>query len=120
MTDNEKAATFVGWRPNAPCTDHPSITRVVATEHCTLSAMMVHDVLAPDMSKPENYMRALESLNNYEMSRDERLGCAVAIPDFGHAEGRTFTTMAEAAVAALAALYAAEHKEEAHDQALPR
>ena len=56
MTDNEKAATFIGWTDgeftciyHEPC---PSDCRERKRK----------PLGAPDMSKPENYMRALNAL----------------------------------------------------------
>jgi hypothetical protein len=46
MTDNEKAATFIGWKPNAR----------IATN------MGEMPLAAPDMSDPNNYMKALDKL----------------------------------------------------------
>lgn len=48
MTNNQKAATFIGW---TPCDRDPNDV---------LTCMVAH-APAPDMSKPENYVRALET-----------------------------------------------------------
>lgn len=75
MTPNEKAATFIGWEPH---TGKTTLTRGIfhnasgVRVNCTCgerpflagSANMkcLADTEAPDMRKPENYMRALESV----------------------------------------------------------
>lgn len=100
LSDNEKAATFIGWYAGLPI---------------------------PDMSKPENYMRALEAVANGFSSYtiDVAFGCCaegwfVALgDDYGNGpwiDGakrnieREAPTIGEATVLALVALYDAEHK----------
>jgi len=59
MTNNEKAATFIGWRHKecSICETAWSPETVQISVH-----MPMCSVRAPDMSKPENYMRALQAL----------------------------------------------------------
>lgn len=52
MTDNEKAATFIGWAPKTPCP--PDITDVPLDDY----------LAAPDMTDPRNYMKALKAIGN--------------------------------------------------------
>jgi hypothetical protein len=63
MTNNEKAATFIGWKPNTPCpykelpTDWFSKCLCGTAEETNLGNLPDHFEPAPDMSKPENYMK---------------------------------------------------------------
>lgn len=57
MTNNEKAATFVGWKIS--CLTHGNFPN--CKPHCI---DRVHSV-APDMADPHNYMRALESCDRW-------------------------------------------------------
>ena len=111
MTDNEKAATFVGWRPDAQ-----------------------HYGAPPDMSEPNNYMRAFASLaadskyvqlTNYRAEGSPIWGHITITDQMPKREGirqppdpripllpvawASKRTMGEAAVNALAALYEVEH-----------
>lgn len=54
MTDNEKAATFIGWSPYTCDDGH--------CDFCGSRAFPHHPAQAPDMSDPRNYMKALENL----------------------------------------------------------
>ena len=65
MTPNEKAATFIGWDPTwrIPPEGHRLYGR-------SGEPMQRRDP-EPDMSKPENYMRALEALSEVELSKDD-------------------------------------------------
>lgn len=112
MTDNEKAATFIGWKPDQPC-QHRELNPVemwgngiracfgcgclipVNQAHCT------HIDKAPFMGIPENYMRTVEH---------SRVQWRISLSKNGihYACGRAdsdFFSMGETAVQALAALY---------------
>lgn len=68
MTDNEKAATFIGWKPDQTCVyptehrrddfywDYLGEVQLAFCRHCRLP---FEHRTAPDMRKPENYMKAL-------------------------------------------------------------
>lgn len=112
MTNNEKAATSIGWRPKTPC-----FNQSLDNESCSACGTGIgmvagprvppHYVAAPDMSKPENYMRALEGLpRDYEWAlfRGE---CRIREVSRLWAMASRGATPA----AALAALYDAEHPE---------
>ncbi len=115
MTDNEKAATFIGWKPGERCN-----TEGIAWLDCphkqfkyhydggdTLGVCVEiepHDIPAPDMTDPGNYMKALEKIDplkwKWNLARDYCI-----IDDWEgnlEFEGRT-------PVEALAALYDVEH-----------
>jgi hypothetical protein len=83
MTDNEKAATFIGWRP------------------CVWIANS-----APDMSDPRNYMKALEAIEASDGGMWDRTSVRrwYFIRSSNGKGG-----MGKTAVQALAALYDAEH-----------
>lgn len=61
MTDNEKAATFIGWKPDCRGCEK-------SWEHLDYfngrksNEIRHHD--APDMSRPDNYMKALEAVRD--------------------------------------------------------
>jgi len=117
MTENEKAATFIGWKPD-DC-------------HCALKPG-AHGHFCPDMSRPENYMRALETdaIRNRGDWRIQYLTARAELPAHfscyinyqtrysrqryksNHyvcdAQGRG-ATVGQAIIAALAALYDQEH-----------
>jgi len=73
MTENEKAATFIGWYPGQIC------EICALTDGCYDCDLEIgtHIRKVPDMSRPENYMRALEGGDfGYEMIYDPQLGDA--------------------------------------------
>jgi hypothetical protein len=73
MTDNEKAATFIGWSP-----DHREEWRL---------AHGLFESAAPDMNKPENYTQALEALVKKYGAIQLTLthhGVGIATPGFAH------------------------------------
>jgi len=86
MTDNEKAATFIGWAPN---------------EH--------DDIPAPDMTDPRNYMKALAKVAERRLVRltvnSETSGVIWTKISIG------VEIDEKSPVAALAALYDVEHAE---------
>lgn len=82
MTENEKAATYIGWIPEG-CTINPASSR--ACELGTKSCERRHNP-APDMSKPEHYMWAMEALPmnvSWEFNRNYAEGhnCNIYLPD---------------------------------------
>lgn len=132
MTENEKAATYIGWNdhqvnrcesrlrtPQGTCWTCGAITPADSTGGYNKGP---HDTLfipAPDMSDPRNYMKALEAVRdagrwwNIEATggdRNYRLTTVIM-------EDRTTQrdTPEEAIVGALAALYDAENGNE-HDR----
>jgi hypothetical protein len=65
MTENEKAATFIGWQPGQRCEGVPLPASVCW--RCSSCGYEygpfysgAHSTPAPDMSDPRNYMKALE------------------------------------------------------------
>ena len=109
MTDNEKAATYIGWRPNQPC-------------KCGLRNPMTGDQYdhykdAPDMTKPENYMaavrrKAVEDDLEFEFCRDgdtttgkDAWYCHVSNLGSVIVEGKDENDLSLAILKALAALY---------------
>ncbi len=93
MTDNEKAATFIGWKWHAHRRDGGCIRQDFSVG-CDL----------PDMSDPRNYMKALVSCAKLEPTLYCHLGAwSVDINLWRQ-------TPAEAIVAFLAALYDADAK----------
>lgn len=100
MTENEKAATFIGWEPGMMC---PQVRR--KAWKCTACGFYdkdltgePHSLLAPDMSDPRNYMEALEG-RDWERTRYRRW--IISTPEY--------TYSGDTPVEALAALYDAEH-----------
>ena len=101
MTNNEKSATFIGWKPYEQDFVHGAIWRDE------------DGIRAPDMSKPENYMRALvEQIVSLEHDY-EGWHCSLArlmpedskvpvIPDWHETAG-------QAVISAFARLYDAEN-----------
>ena len=124
MNDNEKAASFIGWRecPNPEhnwiysCDSHLFHCYGCGREDSIFARIHLP---APDMNKPENYMRALEASGRqfaverkYPATRDKGLAYACEITTNGHdAFACWYQTAAQAVVKALASLYDAEHKE---------
>ncbi len=118
MTDNEKAATFIGW---GPCLDQ----RWKAVEMGYFECLgchrrepewnMVHRA-APDMTDPRNYMKALEALlpHGFEISFEHAYGhfecCIERAPSVIADWSGAGSTIGHAVSEALAALYDAEHE----------
>jgi hypothetical protein len=121
MTDNEKAATFIGWREGTMCKapKKPVDDREFGDVWCPSCNEVFgcgdHDVVCPDMSDPRNYMKALtddKSFASLALTRDwhnEGWRCELHINNWTPAIQRDRKTAGEAVVAALAALYDAEH-----------
>lgn len=122
MTDNEKAATFIGWREGAVYTECTHVTVDNVEYGCPTC---IHSHPAPNMTRPENYMRAWEAVHSGDLYADVCFGtCAegyfVRVGDDYTAKGIddehydqpievSERTLGEAMVSALAALYDAEH-----------
>lgn len=100
MTDNEKAATFIGWKPNTLC--YLSDNDGFCVIHNTMLQFGVgHILAAPNITDPRNYMKALENIAQTHPHFD----------DFEAAFVRTIINRdGSEMVTALAALYDAEHK----------
>jgi len=100
MTDNEKAATFIGWKPQ--------IGTIVTG--ATGPYVQQWEYAAPDMADPRNYMKALEGLAPqyiWHLGRYIQGGryCRILMD-----EKHPFQTIEKRTVIeALAALYDAEH-----------
>lgn len=115
MDKNEKAATRLGWKPGIKAVRrHFGIKEVwfIETDQEHPSAEAV-DWPAPDMSRPENYMPALEGLPRdfcWILTRDSEgfTHCSISGIASGPRHGNGATPRE-----ALAALYDAEHPEEA-------
>jgi hypothetical protein len=113
MTDDEKAATFIGWDLNQLCVAPMKPIDGCADWWCAVcnyAGGSRHDTKCPDMSKPENYMRALEARDWYSLDKGDNFRCAVASGD-DLISRYSKNSMAAAIVEALAALYDAEHPE---------
>ena len=120
LTNNEKAATFIGWKSPRLCRgtkrDRICGTHQRGDEHHIAGT----NLFAPDMRKPGNYMRALEALPDNRwpdmcLHENRHWRCSIWNQwnnDIGsHAIywGGDGETCGEAVVKALAALYDAEH-----------
>ena len=79
MTDNEKAATFIGWREGQPCSHREQIDgsqwgngiQQCFLCHCRLPIdRCFHTDPAPPMADPRNYMKALESFESQPYSTE--------------------------------------------------
>lgn len=107
MTDNEKAAHFIGWKP------FEDMVVCRCTEERDYHPVEKVAIPAPDMSDPRNYMKALEAdlegwranIDTPEGLRGIWLGRQGGVWAYG--AGLDF---AAAVVKALAALYDAERK----------
>jgi|SRR5579862_3339731 len=117
MNDNEKAATFIGWREGqlgGLCRfDDSNRVCQLGTKHCYFDHSKYPEP-APDMSDPRNYMKALDSQMS-ELVRDYEGWHCDLTKLWRDEEGtvvvkRWHKTAGEAVISALAALYDAEHK----------
>lgn len=108
LNENEKAATYIGWKPGQPSDcrfdDSDRYCRN-GTEHCYIDHAIATKA-APDMSRPDNYMRALDR-EMCELSRDYD-GWQLDLARL-KAPAIWYSTAGEAIIKALAALYDAEH-----------
>jgi hypothetical protein len=127
VTPNEKAATFVGWEPNKQCNrqrfriDYSGAECWDCGKRVGTSEIRPHIAEMPDMSKPENYMRALEGLverrwlwfiaNHADGSIQVKIWRA-DVSMFAREPARR-QAIGTLAIQALATLYDAEHSEEA-------
>jgi hypothetical protein len=132
MTNNEKAATFIGWEPNSEnqaeigtlCQGHAGQVVETGTAlgamrvRCKHGQIWAHIVEsdAPDMARPDNYMKALQAiagrmqeleLHCRDNGREWGLSLNDCDPISYHA------TVGDAVLAALAALYDVEHSDNA-------
>ena len=115
MTDNDKAATYIGWKEGEKCQRRHN----EFMDRCSCGADVElderHDAAAPDMADPRNYMKALEGLPaayQYDVARrDGKTVCMIWRSDRSDndIECRQYIHEASVPVAALAALYDAEH-----------
>lgn len=116
MTDNEKAATFIGWKPEQPCTSRTHrIGFRISCEFCAFNrhaseselrtdgAGHAHFLPPPDMRDPRNYMAALEDAQPKDERREGMLA-SLSRTIWNH-DPREIVDY-------LAALYDAEHPEE--------
>ena len=120
LTDNEKAATFIGWKPDKRCGRAIWLLLEGCPDCDYWGDLGEHDVPCPLMSLPKNYMRALETLPDNRwpdmcLHENRHWHCSIWNQwdnDIGsHAIywGGDGETCGEAVVKALAALYDAEH-----------
>jgi hypothetical protein len=122
MTANEKAATFIGWKPGMTCKEALDFSN---------SKRGMHWHEAPDMSRPENYMKVLEALRNRgfiwvmvyaNANGDHGIEIRLKEPFSSHSH-RTVVDyhgandMGRAMIAAFAKLYDYEHPEPAEARA---
>lgn len=113
LTDNEKAATYIGWVPNTPCTER----HVEWFTRCPCGSdaepEQPHNKACPVMNWPENYMRAFEEASEPSLFWD--LGywyCHLytgTVPNRYKIVG-TGNTVSEAVFSALVILYNEEHR----------
>lgn len=132
MSDNEKAATFIGWDVGQPC-DYPlkpiSGPDDMFCFECNIPAQDIHYKPAPDMSDPRNYMKAIEAIRIrgyvvsfggdpewYKELRPNHRSFSMAI--WGYRDNLVHETydprtgaddLAGSVIGTLAALYDAEH-----------
>jgi hypothetical protein len=114
MTANQKAATFIGWKPDMTCKEALDFSN---------SKRGMHWHEAPDMSRPENYIKALDSIpREYDVVIEDRWQVTIQRDTDTHG-GTNFITFhvdtdcGVAVVDALADLYDATHPEQAEAQA---
>ena len=123
MTDNEKAATFIGWKFCGSGDLEYESQRTAACRVCGARGPIGTLHRAPDMTIPNRYMKALEGLAHRIMRLWPALECAETLKfqcwiydrwdeesedciTLAHTYGESF---GEAAIKALAALYDAEN-----------
>ena len=108
MTENEKASTFIGWKPKTWC---KKCEMIDANKHAELAAKFKvgHYVPAPDMTLPNNYMKALEAMDRWAASNTGRKR---PTSSSWYVERDGIEIDRPTPVAALAALYDAEHPTE--------
>jgi hypothetical protein len=71
MTENDKAATFIGWKPGQRCERWYTLqSGSWCYDHKTKDA---HDLPAPDMSDPRNYMKALEACDDWQLAKENQM-----------------------------------------------
>ena len=89
MNDNEKAATFIGWKPGIRCEDWRHCYQEIPFEwECGYHGADTHHVaVCPDMNCPSNYSRALTALVLKYGAMQITLtrgAVGIATPGFGH------------------------------------
>lgn len=118
MTENEKAATFLGWKAGSICSGH----RAFCT--CGFGHNQPLLIRSPDMTDPRNYMKALQAaagripfvwicIDGNGAGSCHIEACA---PEIVHQSAPTIMCegddLALEVIKALAALYDAEHPNE--------
>lgn len=126
MTPNEKAATFIGWKPEQKCAPRWCAMRLDACPRCgatdiewkggilqgELYQITPHDIPAPPMDDPRNYIKALE--NSLPSIPGSGISLALQLA-FTHAlEQRSSKPLVDY----LVALYDAKHPEQAPESSL--
>jgi len=118
LTDNEKAASYIGWKRERCCIVYSKAARRVfasaaSTSFCECGAPYseVHDIPAPAMRQPENYMRALLAASQHRRIEIVLLGMGCTVTIFRDPRNQYIAAQGETPVAALAALYDTEHAE---------
>lgn len=127
MTDQEKAATFIGWHEGLKCSGcmdpdgHGFTGQIIDGE----PEMFSHDLPCPDMADARNYMKALEIAGRkFEWFQIQYQGGDsywVTIGGYLDYDGSPYDyksmadgkSTAEAVIATLAVLYNAEHATQA-------
>ncbi len=105
LTDNEKCATFIGWKRGDGNGHRVGVYWCHTCNRYTPDTI-AHLNAAPDMSKPENYMRAIAALVAKYGAIQLTLvknGVSLSTP------GREHEVMCDTWTETLAALYQAEH-----------
>ena len=100
MTDNEKAATFIGWHEGEICNGRHYGQVECPKSHYGRHQDAEHNVPAPDMSDPRNYMKALADIVE-PLNWTSTFNKAVYFTLLGHKPNPVIT--------ALAAIYDSEH-----------
>jgi hypothetical protein len=98
----EKAATFVGWKPNDPC-----VGGIISYDgYCIHGNYGTCDQFqsAPDMQIPNNYMGAILGVLNFEITRDDDL-FTVFLDDGDLQVMKLSDNLSTAAISALAMLH---------------
>ena len=121
LTENERAATFIGWRPDlqadvcelcgAVSSDVPERFRF---EH---NFRLNTAVAAPDLTDPRNYMKALESLDGFILGIQQKtkfvqkVGILKDNYPLQISSERPDRTLGDLVISFLSEIYDAEHKE---------
>jgi len=111
MTDNEKAATFIGWKPGMV---HRAVSMGITTVSvpCDADDPRAHPLEAPDMSRPENYMKAAREVYRMLFVEDDaRLTAFQRSGLMDIIETVLYEDAPTSLIAWLAGFYDAEHPE---------